>query len=198
MNDTINRGEIYYADIEENQIGSEQIGVRPVVILQNNLGNSYSPTIIIAPITSKITVKAKIPTHVELLPIKKRLPKKSIILLEQIRTIDKSRLSSYIGSLNFEETKKVDRALIVALGIGKTREQIPIDDRSLEKADNMECLTRKQIASYGVVARKFLSNAGNLEIPDKLFCNYILTIMELFSPEDVEERAEKYMNIKEM
>ena len=80
MNDTINRGELYYADIEENQIGSEQIGVRPVVVLQNNLGNSYSPTIIIAPITSKATVKAKIPTHVELLPIKKRLPKKEIML----------------------------------------------------------------------------------------------------------------------
>lgn len=193
--DIINRGQLYYADIEEQPIGSEQAGIRPVVILQNNLGNSYSPTIIIAPITSKVTVKAKLPTHVELQPIKKRLPKKSIILVEQIRTIDKSRLKYYIGTLNITELKAVDRALIIALDIGRIHtDEIKIKDEAITKENNIEYLTRKQIASYGIVAREFLKNTGNLEISNKLLYSYILTLMDLFKPNDIEIQADKYIN----
>ena len=193
--DIINRGQLYYADVEEQPIGSEQAGIRPVVILQNNLGNSYSPTIIIAPITSKVTVKAKLPTHVELQPIKKRLPKKSIILVEQIRVIDKSRLKYYIGTLNIAELKAVDRALIIALDIGRIHtDEIKIKDEAITKENNIEYLTRKQIASYGIVAREFLKNTGNLEISNKLFYSYILTLMDLFKPNDIEIQADKYIN----
>lgn len=193
--DIINRGQLYYADIEEQPIGSEQAGIRPVVILQNNLGNSYSPTIIIAPITSKVTVKAKLPTHVELQPIKKRLPKKSIILVEQIRTIDKSRLKYYIGTLNIAELKAVDRALIIALDIGRIHtDEIKIKYEAITKEKNIEYLTRKQIASYGIVAREFLKNTGNLEISNKLFYSYILTLIDLFKPNDIEIQADKYIN----
>lgn len=195
MEDVINRGQLYYADVEEQPIGSEQAGIRPVVILQNNLGNSYSPTIIIAPITSKVTVKAKLPTHVELQPIKKRLPKKSIILVEQIRAIDKSRLKNYIGTLNITELKAVDRALIIALDIGRIHtDEIKIKDEAITKENNIEYLTRKQIASYGIVAREFLKNTGNLEISNKLFYSYILTLMDLFKPNDIEIQADKYIN----
>lgn len=195
MEDVINRGQLYYADVEEQPIGSEQAGIRPVVILQNNLGNSYSPTIIIAPITSKVTVKAKLPTHVELQPIKKRLPKKSIILVEQIRAIDKSRLKYYIGTLNITELKAVDRALIIALDIGRIHtDEIKIKDEAITKENNIEYLTRKQIASYGIVAREFLKNTGNLEISNKLFYSYILTLMDLFKPNDIEIQADKYIN----
>lgn len=193
--DIINRGQLYYADVEEQPIGSEQAGIRPVVILQNNLGNSYSPTIIIAPITSKVTVKAKLPTHVELQPIKKRLPKKSIILVEQIRVIDKSRLKYYIGTLNIAELKAVDRALIIALDIGRIHtDEIKIKDEAITKENNIEYLTRKQIASYGIVAREFLKNTGNLEISNKLIYSYILTLMDLFKPNDIEIQADKYIN----
>lgn len=193
--DIINRGQLYYADVEEQPIGSEQAGIRPVVILQNNLGNSYSPTIIIAPITSKVTVKSKLPTHVELQPIKKRLPKKSIILVEQIRTIDKSRLKYYIGTLNITELKAVDCALIIALDIGRIHtDEIKIKDEAITKENNIEYLTRKQIASYGIVAREFLKNTGNLEISNKLFYSYILTLMDLFKPNDIEIQADKYIN----
>lgn len=195
MEDVINRGQLYYADVEEQPIGSEQAGIRPVVILQNNLGNSYSPTIIIAPITSKVTVKAKLPTHVELQPIKKRLPKKSIILVEQIRVIDKSRLKYYIGTLNIAELKAVDRALIIALDIGRIHtDEIKINNEAITKENNIEYLTRKQIASYGIVAREFLKNTGNLEILNKLLYSYILTLMDLFSPNDIEIQADKYIN----
>lgn len=193
--DIINRGQLYYADVEEQPIGSEQAGIRPVVILQNNLGNSYSPTIIIAPITSKVTAKAKLPTHVELQPIKKRLPKKSIILVEQIRVIDKSRLKYYIGTLNIAELKAVDRALIIALDIGRIHtDEIKIKDEAITKENNIEYLTRKQIASYGIVAREFFKNTGNLEISNKLFYSYILTLMDLFKPNDIEIQADKYIN----
>ena len=90
----INRGEIYYADLSP-VIGSEQGGVRPVLIVQNDIGNKYSPTVIVAAITSQLS-KAKLPTHIELKCEKFNLPKDSVILLEQIRTLDKRRLKNKI------------------------------------------------------------------------------------------------------
>ena len=94
----IKRGEIYFADLSP-VVGSEQGGVRPVLIVQNNVGNKYSPTVIVAAITSQIN-KAKIPTHVEVSAAEYNLPKDSVVLLEQIRTIDKRRLKEKLSVLN--------------------------------------------------------------------------------------------------
>ncbi len=107
------RKEIYYADL--NQVrGSEQGGVRPVLILQNDMGNKHSPTTIVAPITSRQT-KAKLPTHVDIQI--GELPKDSIVLLEQIRTIDKTRLGQFVGTLDKSSMGKVDHAIVISLGI---------------------------------------------------------------------------------
>lgn len=111
----IKRGEVYYADLSP-VIGSEQGGLRPIVILQNDIGNKYSPTIIAAATTTKLT-KAKLPTHIELDSEDVCLPRDSIILLEQIRTIDKSRLREKLGTLSAEVMDKINNALIISLGI---------------------------------------------------------------------------------
>ena len=109
----IKRGEIYYADLSP-VIGSEQGGVRPVLIVQNDVGNKYSPTVIAAAITSKLN-KAKLPTHVELSE-SSGLERQSVLLLEQLRTIDKARLLSRIGEVNPDTMRKVNNALMISLG----------------------------------------------------------------------------------
>lgn len=111
----IRRGEIYYADLSP-VVGSEQGGTRPVLILQNNIGNQYSPTTIVAAITSQIA-KAKLPTHVELPPGQAGLDKKSVVLLEQIRTIDKSRLMEKVALLQDDTMSKVSQAIEISLGL---------------------------------------------------------------------------------
>ena len=116
----IKRGELYYADLSP-VIGSEQGGVRPVLIVQNDVGNKYSPTIIAAAVTSKLT-KAKLPTHIELSGYEFGLNKDSVILLEQIRTIDKRRLKERIGELSPVKMSLVDDALKISLGFIKTAE----------------------------------------------------------------------------
>lgn len=112
---TIKRNEIYYADLNPTQ-GSEQGGIRPVLILQNDVGNFHSPTTIVAPITS-IQKKKYLPTHVFVRA--DVLPKDSCILLEHIRAIDKTRLREFIGELEGHTVKKVDRAICVSLNIKK-------------------------------------------------------------------------------
>lgn len=109
----IHRGDIYYADLRP-VVGSEQGGVRPVLIIQNDVGNRHSPTVICAAITSKMN-KAKLPTHVELEAGKYDLVKDSVVLLEQLRTIDKQRLRDKICRLDSEILRKVDRALEISL-----------------------------------------------------------------------------------
>ena len=113
----IKRGELYYADLSP-VIGSEQGGVRPILIVQNDTGNRYSPTIIAAAVTSKLT-KAKLPTHIELSANEFGLPKDSVILLEQIRTLDKRRLKERIGELSLDTMQKVNVALLISLGFGE-------------------------------------------------------------------------------
>ena len=112
MND-IKRGELYYADLSP-VIGSEQGGVRPVLIVQNNVGNKFSPTVIVAAVTSQIS-KAKIPTHIEI-STNYGLTKDSVLLLEQIRTLDKRRLKEKIGTLDEKCMKSVNEALLISLG----------------------------------------------------------------------------------
>lgn len=110
----IKRGELYYADLSP-VVGSEQGGVRPILIVQNDTGNKYSPTIIAAAVTSKIN-KAKLPTHIELCANEYGLSKDSVILLEQIRTLDKRRLKEKIGELPSSTMRKVNVALLISLG----------------------------------------------------------------------------------
>lgn len=111
----VRRGDVFYADLSP-VIGSEQGGVRPVLVVQNDIGNKYSPTIIIAAITSQIN-KAKLPTHVEITAPEYGLPKDSVVLLEQIRTIDKKRLREKIGRFNDEMMRSVDDALKISVGL---------------------------------------------------------------------------------
>ncbi len=111
----VRRGDIFFADLSP-VIGSEQGGWRPVLVVQNDIGNRYSPTVIVAAITSRID-KAKLPTHIALEARDNGLPKASVILLEQIRTIDKARLNERVTTLSAEEMKAVDEALQVSFGI---------------------------------------------------------------------------------
>lgn len=115
MMDSFKRGELYFADLSP-VVGSEQGGVRPVLIIQNDVGNKYSPTVIVAAVTSQIN-KAKLPTHIELSSVKYGLPKDSVILLEQVRTLDKRRLKEKIGVIDTDKMRKVENALLVSLGL---------------------------------------------------------------------------------
>lgn len=116
--DMVKRGDLYYADLSP-VVGSEQGGVRPVLIVQNNVGNKYSPTIIAAAVTSQLD-KAKLPTHIALEAGKYGLPKDSVVLLEQIRTLDKRRLKEKIGELPLNMMTRVNEALLVSLGFFET------------------------------------------------------------------------------
>ena len=110
----VKRGEIYYADLSP-VIGSEQAGVRPVLIVQNDIGNKFSPTIIAIAITSK--QKVKLPTHIEIEGTKYGLDKDSVILAEQIRTLDKKRLREKVGKVDNETMEKVKKAIEISFGI---------------------------------------------------------------------------------
>ena len=110
----VKRGDIFYADLSP-VVGSEQGGVRPVLVVQNDIGNKYSPTVIIAAITSQMN-KVKLPTHVEF-SAEFGLPKNSVVLLEQIRTIDKKRLREKVGFTDEFFMKKVNEALIKSVGV---------------------------------------------------------------------------------
>ncbi|MPW25389.1 PemK family transcriptional regulator [Alkalibaculum sp. M08DMB] len=111
----VKRGDVYYADLSP-VVGSEQGGIRPVLVLQNNVGNKYSPTIIISAITSQIN-KSKLPTHIEINATDFGLSKDSVVLLEQIRTIDKKRLREKIGHLNEDVMNQVNEALQISFGM---------------------------------------------------------------------------------
>ncbi len=111
----VKRGDIFYADLSP-VVGSEQGGIRPVLVVQNDIGNKFSPTVIIAAITSQIN-KAKLPTHIEILADDYGLSKDSVILLEQIRTVDKRRLRERIGKLDEELMERVNEALMVSIGL---------------------------------------------------------------------------------
>ncbi|MDE6501952.1 MAG: type II toxin-antitoxin system PemK/MazF family toxin [Ruminococcus sp.] len=115
---SVKRGEIYYADLSP-VVGSEQGGIRPVLIVQNDVGNRYSPTVIAAAITSQRD-KTHLPTHIEVQADKCGLSKDSIVLLEQIRTIDKKRLKDKMGELDFNAMNKVNSALSISFGLGIT------------------------------------------------------------------------------
>ena len=120
MDTSVKRGEIYYADLSP-VVGSEQGGVRPVLIIQNDTGNRYSPTVIAAAITTQ-TGKAKLPTHIEL-PVEEDcgLTKDSVVLLEQVRTLDKKRLRERMGRVDDRIMEKIDTAIAVSFGLPHDR-----------------------------------------------------------------------------
>ncbi len=120
MDTSVKRGEIYYADLSP-VVGSEQGGVRPVLIIQNDTGNRYSPTVIAAAITSQ-TGKARLPTHIEL-PVEEEcgLTKDSVVLLEQVRTLDKRRLRERMGRVDERVMEKIDTAIAVSFGLPHDR-----------------------------------------------------------------------------
>ena len=111
----VKRGDIYYADLSP-VVGSEQGGVRPVLIVQNDVGNKYSPTVIAAAITSQ-TDKSRLPTHIDIMPEHCGLSRDSVVLLEQIRTIDKRRLREKMGTLDPQSMTQVNKALSISFGL---------------------------------------------------------------------------------
>lgn len=138
------RGQIYIADLTDVK-GSEQGGYRPVLIIQNDIGNRYSPTVIVACITSR--VKNNMPTHAMLIDeFREGLDKDSVILLEQIRTLDKRRLRKYIGTISNSEMDKVNEALKISVGLREEiklteyqREELQHVKSELERIDNIIC-----------------------------------------------------------
>lgn len=122
MDMNIRRGDIYYADLSP-VVGSEQGGLRPVLIVQNNVGNRYSPTVIAAAITSRLG-KAKLPTHIDIQAGEVGLARDSVVLLEQIRTLDKRRLREKMGHLSDPVMEQVDTAITISFGLGDTTPNI--------------------------------------------------------------------------
>lgn len=120
---TVKRGDIYYADLSP-VVGSEQGGVRPVLIVQNDLGNKFSPTVIAAAITSQ-KEKSRLPTHIELSSQNCGLAKDSVVLLEQIRTIDKRRLKEHMGRLDDSSMTSIDKALSISFGLHMDNQNLP-------------------------------------------------------------------------
>lgn len=118
MSTETRRGDIYYAELSP-VVGSEQGGMRPVLIIQNNIGNRYSPTVIVAAITSRTEKAHNMPTHVELTAQESGLDRDSVVMLEQLRTIDKRRLTKQIGHLSAGLMKRVDEALAISIGLQK-------------------------------------------------------------------------------
>ena len=119
---SVKRGDIYYADLSP-VIGSEQGGLRPVLIVQNDIGNRYSPTVIAAAITSRMS-KAKLPTHIDIFAGEVGLAKDSVILLEQIRTLDKKRLKEKMGHLDDAVMNHVNTAIAISFGLGTPEEDL--------------------------------------------------------------------------
>jgi mRNA interferase MazF len=119
MERDIKRGDMYYADMTLG-VGSEQSGYRPVLIIQNDVGNKHSNTVIAAVITSRTGSKAKLPTHCHI-GTRQGLERDSLVLLEQIKTIDKARLRGYIGTLEVKDMSRIDKALAVSVGLRELR-----------------------------------------------------------------------------
>ena len=115
MKRNITRGDIFYANLD-GTIGSEQSGIRPVIVVQNDIGNKYSPTTIIVPLTKKVRLKINQPTHFWINPFG-NIRFDSIVLTEQIRVIDKSRLKEKIGVMNDKEMQEIDNKILIALGL---------------------------------------------------------------------------------
>lgn len=138
----VKRGEIYYADLDPVK-GSEQGGMRPVLIIQNDLGNRFSPTVIVLPLTSRMN-KAPLRTHVTVHPPMGGLQKSSVILCEQVRTLEKKRLCRYVGVLRPDKMRQVEQALLIAVGGIDKGEYAPYNKEESERIDVNEEITKKE------------------------------------------------------
>ena len=162
MNRTYLRGDMYYADLGRG-VGSEQEGYRPVLIIQNNTGNKYSTTVIVAAISSKVDAKAKLPTHY-LLKAENGLELPSLVLLEQLRTIDKRRLGNYIGRLDEHHIRRVNRALAISVGL---IEEVPKNLIMCLVQPVPTIFTARALIIYGVSIRS-RSNGTSVPTADRI------------------------------
>ena len=157
----IHRGDIFFSDLNPVK-GSEQGGVRPVLVIQNNTGNHFSPTVIIAPITSQLK-KNSLPTHVTL-PTGNGLPEQSMVLLEQIRTVDRNRIGQYISTVDDETMAAIDAAICVSLALEPVKERRRTDDLLL-------CLCPSCVSSF-FQSREYRIKRADPLSPVKSTCDY--------------------------
>lgn len=187
------RGDVYYADLSgiEQSIGSEQVGKRPVLILQNNIGNIHSPTTIVAIMTTKI--KRNLPTHV-IIHNTNILPDESAICLEQIKTIDKMRLENYCGNVGAKVLKKVDDAVTVSLGMRKTKEVLQIS-QLIEKGCEGAMTQTKRETIYDGIKSDWISLA---EQQEQFFTNIKQYIINLKCDiAQIDKEIEEILNFTE-
>ena len=147
MDSTVRRGDIFYADLSP-VVGSEQGGTRPVLIVQNDTGNRHSPTVIAAAITSQ-TGKARLPTHINIAGGSVGLSKDSVILLEQIRTIDKRRLREHMGRLDDKQMSMVDDAIAVSFGLPESRSSFSLPSRQRRAIPALSKQERAGLFTFG-------------------------------------------------
>ena len=147
---TVRRGDIYYADLSP-VVGSEQGGLRPVLIIQNDIGNRYSPTVIAAAITSRLT-KAHLPTHIDIYADRVGLAKDSVILLEQVRTLDKRRLREQMGHLDPVLMDEVNTTIAISFGLGDAQQDAQARARLRETHERFAASIAKQPPAPPVVS----------------------------------------------
>lgn len=179
------RGDIYYADFD-GAIGSEQKGIRPVLVLQNDIGNKYSPTTIVAPITT-VEVKAKMPTHIFVKANQYGLKDDSYILMEQLRVIDKSRIKDYIGRINYEQMKEIEKAFLIAIGMKSTKVKV----LSIAEVKEKE-MTEDEMISYFKLAFYNLKHSGNTYLSVGLIIDYMYELMRLHDQDTIIEYVKKF------
>ena len=179
------RGDIYYADFD-GAIGSEQKGIRPVLVLQNDIGNKYSPTTIVAPITT-VEVKAKMPTHIFVKANQYGLKDDSYILMEQLRVIDKSRIKDYIGRINYEQMKEIEKAFLIAIGMKSTKVKV----LSIAEVKEKE-MTEDEMISYLKLAFYNLKHSGNTYLSVGLIIDYMYELMRIHDQDTIIEYVKKF------
>ena len=156
MMTVVKRGDIYYADLSP-VVGSEQGGLRPVLIIQNDVGNRYSPTVIAAAITSRLG-KTKLPTHIDVHAERAGLARDSVVLLEQVRTLDKRRLKEKMGHLDDEMMHEIDNAIAVSLGLLPHGARLPVSAPLVH--GNVPVPTASPIPAAAAVAQPFTATQG--------------------------------------
>ena len=195
----VSRGDLFYAEIGEKDYidtDNKKSKNRPVVIIYNDLENECNSSVIVAPIIDKIELENKLLTHIPIRSQYKGLRENSIILAEQIMVLNKENINFYIGRLSNAELQALDRVLIIPLELNLYNLKLEGLNGEFEE-QKLELLTRKQIISYAMLAREHLKHLGNLEFSNEEYGKYILTLMNLYSPIEIEEQAEKIKRKKQ-
>ena len=160
----VKRGDIYYADLSP-VVGSEQGGMRPVLIIQNDVGNKYSPTVIAAAITSRMG-KTKLPTHIDIYAARAGLARDSVVLLEPVRTLDKRRLKEKMGHLDDEMMGEIDNAIAVSLGLLPHGTRLPaVRERAAAPRDQIAA-RGGMLETLGTTAPPAAASVGKSEAPE--------------------------------